>query len=145
MYWYSVILKIYCLVRKAVGDRERICSCGYMHKLSLEGHTRTWWHWLFPRKKLKGWRSRVGRRLSTVSDLFEIWTMLIYYPYKNNSFEKMFLRRKSGKVHHLMQVYSKHENMLILISNIRNGDENSKTWLFVHWIGKLKGFLELQK
>ena len=49
--------------------------------------------------------------------------MLIYYTYKNKSFKKTFIR-KSGKVYQLIPFDSKHEKMLILISNMRNGDEN---------------------
>ena len=50
--------------------------------------------------------------------------MLTYYTYKNKSFKKMFIRSKSDKVHQLVPFDSKHEKMLILISNMRNGDED---------------------
>ena len=36
----------------------------------------------------------------------------------------MFIRRKSGKIHQLTPFDSKHEKMLILTGNMRNGDEN---------------------
>ena len=39
----------------------------------------------------------------------------------------------------LLQTDGKHENMLNFTSNsLRNEDENSAAWLFIHWIGKIK-------